>query len=475
VSVTVAIWFPLGRYHATPWDRSVNEGAVEWPPSPWRLLRTLVATWYTRWPELPARELDRILEELGEPPAYRTPETSPGHTRHYLPDLAHRTGATGNTDLTLDPYRWVPRDEPLLVRWEARLPPEQRETLAKLLELVPYLGRAESVCQARLLDPTEEPEPDGQWWRPGAAGGEQVRLLAPALPVRRPLLELGTVEVRKQRRTVPPETRWVTYTRSVADSPATSAAGESATEVDAIRFTVQSRAGLRSGNGVLLADEVHRIVAGTLKGGRPEVIGHGGAATNHQHAHWVPLASEPDGSAYVTSLLMWVPAGLTQQEVGQILAHARLRGLSGRRGKGYEVKGLPRLDLLLQAVGPVWQVAPELCRRARRWRSLTPYLPVRHHKPNRETLLEYLAGDVRTELGYRGRSADVAVEISDTLSSDWALSFRRYRMKEHLGKARRGYGLTLTFRTEVPGPLLLGQLSHFGYGIFVPDEPDEAA
>ena len=51
---TLAIRFPLGRYHANPWDRSVNEGAAEWPPSPWRILRALVATWHTRWPGLPA-------------------------------------------------------------------------------------------------------------------------------------------------------------------------------------------------------------------------------------------------------------------------------------------------------------------------------------------------------------------------------------------------------------------------------------
>jgi CRISPR-associated protein Csb2 len=48
VSTTLAICFPAGRYHANPWDRAVNEGATEWPPSPWRILRALVATWHTR-------------------------------------------------------------------------------------------------------------------------------------------------------------------------------------------------------------------------------------------------------------------------------------------------------------------------------------------------------------------------------------------------------------------------------------------
>jgi CRISPR-associated protein Csb2 len=42
-------------------------------------------------------------------------------------------------------------------------------------------------------------------------------------------------------------------------------------------------------------------------------------------------------------------------------------------------------------------------------------------------------------------------------------------MIEHLGQSRRGLGLRLEFDQEVRGPLLLGQLSHFGFGLFTPD------
>ena len=76
MSTTLAIRFPLGRYHANPWDRAVNEGATEWPPSPWRLLRALVATWHTRWPGLPAPVLDGLLDSLADPPSYRTPRNA---------------------------------------------------------------------------------------------------------------------------------------------------------------------------------------------------------------------------------------------------------------------------------------------------------------------------------------------------------------------------------------------------------------
>ena len=40
--------FPLAAYTRRRWGRHVNEGAVEWPPSPWRLLRALIATWHLK-------------------------------------------------------------------------------------------------------------------------------------------------------------------------------------------------------------------------------------------------------------------------------------------------------------------------------------------------------------------------------------------------------------------------------------------
>jgi CRISPR-associated protein Csb2 len=485
---TLAIRFPLGRYHATPWDRTVNEGAAEWPPSPWRLLRALVATWYTRWPDLPVPVLDGLLDALGDPPAYRTPRAHAAHTRHYLPNLDHRQGLPdgkkqrqkaeendpSGRELTLDPFLWLRRDARLLVRWDADLDGEQRAALGKLAELLPYLGRADSVCEARLLD--DDPMPDQTWWRPGVEGEQTARLLAPARPVRRATLEMSTVDVRKARRTVPPDTIWVSYASTPAAPPVR--VRHEPARVQAVRFAVASRVPVRATHGILLADAVHERAARRLANcGGGDLLGDGGAATNHQHAHWVPVADGTGPDARVTALLIYVPGGLRSAEVAALLGIREVSGLRGASNgaSGYQVKGLPSVRLLLQAAGPVEQVAPEFCGPARRWRSLTPYLPVRHWHPRRETLAEYLNADVAAELRYRERYQDVAaadVRCSDPgggLPDRWARGYRRYRLNEHLGQARPGLGLRLEFAEEVRGPLLLGQLSHFGYGIFRPE------
>jgi CRISPR-associated protein Csb2 len=171
-----------------------------------------------------------------------------------------------------------------------------------------------------------------------------------------------------------------------------------------------------------------------------------------------------------------VPQGLRTKDVAAAL---NLRKLSGKLGGGsaaggYDVRGFPEVELLFQAAGRVDQVAPELCGPARRWRSVTPYLPVRHRK--RESIDEYVAADVAAELAYRPQYRDLPppvvtrVERAPAMVDRWAAEFRRHRMTERMSRSRPGLGLRLEFADPMTGPLLLGQLSHFGYGIFVPDE-----
>ncbi len=476
VATTLALRFPLGRYHANPWDRAVNEGATEWPPSPWRILRALVATWHTRWPDLPESVMDALLHALADPPSYLTPPTRAGHTRHYLPGLDHQKGEPGGTALTLDPFLAVPSAAELLVRWDAALEAEQHQALAKLAELLPYLGRAESVCEARLVE--EDPVPDETWWRADVTSGpNRTRLLAATRPVSRRALEATTDGIRRQRRTIPPGTRWVSYAAGdPAPRPRHRPADDPA-NVTAIRFAVVGRAPLMLTHGVLLADEAHRQVgnllerAGVADGRRQQIMGTRGSATDHRHAHWIPVAGAGETAGTVRNLVIWIPSGVRTEEVRAVLS---LRSMSGQRGgeDGYELRGFPKVELLFQAAGRIGDVAPELCGpAARRWRSVTPYLPVRHQHAGRETVTEHLAGDVAAELRYRDWAGPVLnhVELAPEMTVRTVNQFRRYRAQERLRESRHGVGLVLEFASPVDGPLLLGQLSHFGFGVFAPE------
>jgi CRISPR-associated protein Csb2 len=84
---------------------------------------------------------------------------------------------------------------------------------------------------------------------------------------------------------------------------------------------------------------------------------------------------------------------------------------------------------------------------------------------------EFLAEDVTAELRYRGwtEALVTGVEMSAEMTAARVNQYRRYRTKERLRQhSRTGVGVVLEFGTPVSGPLLLGQLSHFGFGRFVP-------
>jgi CRISPR-associated protein Csb2 len=271
--------------------------------------------------------------------------------------------------------------------------------------------------------------------------------------------------VRRGRRTLPTHTRWITYVPPRRQAPRPSPSSENPTGITALRYAVATRAPWRAETAVLLADAAHYRVAERLAV-RDErgVLGSGGATTDHRHAHWLPVPNRTGGVEYV---LVWVPMGLSERELADFID---LRALTGRQYRGGEnIRGFPDTRLLLQATGPVAAIAPEVCGPARRWRSLTPYLPVRHRR--REDLDEYVAADVSRELGYRSLSAATVRRLhpDEGYSDRWSIQFRRYRLRERLAQARRGVGLSLEFAEPVAGPIALGQLSHFGYGLFAPE------
>lgn len=192
---TLLLRFPGGRYHATPWGHHVNEGLIEWPPSPWRLLRALLSTGYTAlgWggnmgqpmqcsPPTEARSL--ILKLAGVLPRYRLPAGAGAHTRHFMP-LGMLDKGREKTTLVFDTWAQVDDGE-LAVTWDVELTDAESEVLTQLAEHLGYLGRSESWVVARVAEPVEMlPESncrsEAGHANPGP-GWEQIPLMAPVSP-----------------------------------------------------------------------------------------------------------------------------------------------------------------------------------------------------------------------------------------------------------------------------------------------------
>src|SRR3954467_9000903 len=149
--ITMTLTFPAGRYHATPWGRHVNEGVAEWPPSPWRLLRALVATWRRKIASLSEESVRRVLEQLVPPPRFYLPPARVAHTRHYMP--WEKKGPADRT-LVFDTFVVVPRTGAVIVPWkDAALSGEDGRMLCALAENLTTLGRAEGWVHAEQVEP----------------------------------------------------------------------------------------------------------------------------------------------------------------------------------------------------------------------------------------------------------------------------------------------------------------------------------
>lgn len=463
---TIALRFPWGRVHATPWDRNVNEGVVEWPPSPWRILRALYATWRNRCPYLPAQTVSATLAALTSAPRYRLPpEHEVTHSRHYLPGHSHRPGAATDTTKTLDPVVLVAPGAALLVQWPVALGEDERACLSELVDELPYLGRAESIVEGAVLDD----DPGGTWLEPlvDARSTQVQRLLTPSDPLDLRALVMSPLQVRAAGLLQPPATRWVDYPVVVAAGGDHRPRRASARRVRpmAMRLAVTGPARPRLQLAVALGDLLRasamghfgRTAAGAVSAVLSGKDGNGRPLRGkHDHAHYLPVA---DNSGRLTAMVVWAPRGLDEEEV---IAVGRCRRL--RVGAGRNVRGLSgrELHLGVEATGRIEEVAPELVGPAATWVSATPYVMARHHKGVTATQLRT---DVEEELARRDICPPASVEL---LAGDWS-SFRRHRLDEGLSDRRRAFGLRLCFDTAVRGPLALGRLSHFGLGLFLPE------
>jgi CRISPR-associated protein Csb2 len=461
VSTTIAIALPWGRLHATPWGRSPTEAMVEWPPSPWRLLRALYATWQWHCSDLGADVVEPMLVKLAVPVRFHLPPYTVAHTRHYLPDHDHKPGVSISTDKVLDTFVVTDRDATMSVDFAVNLTAEERSVLARLCASLAYLGRAESLVDARLVD--DEPLPtDG--WTEATTTGLGVETLVPRVPLDLTSLTSSPREVKAARRPIPAGSMRVRYEPPPVAEPITvTPLKGDRTWPTAMRLAITGRPLPPVTAALAIGDLLHKTAtkrldpSSTFRGTDDACYKLGGA---HTHAHYLSFASDV-GTPRLDVAVIWAPIEFRDDEVDAI---AR-RPVHLYANKEWAVKGVGDRWLAVEAVGAIGDVAPEICRSSTTWESCTPFVPTQHNRRNKTPFDEFMCAQIQREMRYRGHEIQV-IDVSRTELDPWP--FRRHRVGETLRDARRGYGLRITFAEPVTGPLALGALSHFGLGLFRP-------
>lgn len=457
MGTTLALRFPLGSFHATPWDRAANESVPEWPPAPWRLLRAIYATWKWRLPDLAEVDVLEILGVLCRPPSYSLPRHAEAHTRHYFPDTGY------GTDKVFDPYIVLDPNAVVAMRWDDDLSAASMVTLERLCARVGYLGRAESLCEISLVKEGELP---GRYWvEPGPAaslGSASTRVLCPVEPLQIESLLVTTGQARRSGRLIPLGSRLVDYVVSPPEGAPARRHRRRTVSLDGPEvalFALDAPVRPSTLDTVWVADVMRRAALRSHGDPSSVLAGKDAAGTpllGHTHAHYLPL--DVDGDGLLDSLAVWAPGGLDASALDALSAIRRLWS---------NVPGFRPVRLRLTATGDASHVLPSLStpNGASTWKSVTPFAPYRHRKRH-TTEQEFVAAEVQRELATRVLPT-AEVDTMAASSRGW-LEYRRQRP----GRSRDvdALGLRLHFPTPVRGPLVLGALCHFGLGLFRPDD-----
>lgn len=469
--------FVAGKYHATPWGRHVNEGAIEWPPSPWRLMRALISTGFNRlgWTDGIPAEARQLLSKLAEqPPRYYLPPANASHSRHYLPLF------DGKTTKVLDTFAVL--SDPLLVEWPAVLNATERSLLGSLLEAMPYLGRAESWVQAKLTDVA--PVPRHVRWcspskQPPSVGYERTDLLSPlpsagyaawraehvansarvrleqeaakalernkkppsqlnakqleAIESRYPvdlceMLRVDTSTLQSEGWSVPPGTRWLTYWRPLdsLESLTREQRRQTGDAADTVLFAVSSRS--VSGRtlqplrrALQVAERLHRTLARSADGASAltirQLVGRdekNQKSLGHAHAYVLPFAAHASEQTLERH---------DAAAIDHIIIHIR-NGMSeeSRAIVESDLRSIYAREATLRLV-PVWTGSATsldrltLARESRIWVSHTPYVCPRYLKQaGRHSLFGQIEEELQS-LGIKGLE-EVEFETRD----GWARS-----------------------------------------------------
>ena len=495
--------FPLGRFHATPWKVfPYDDPHGEWPPSPWRLLRAVIARSYQLEREIGAPN-DDVRKQLVQAFAqssisWHLPEFTwrgPG-LRQYQPAKFEKVPA-GNKEPGKMTYKktkvqdnfWLtsPDVKPILWRLESEqwLLPVQK-LLADCLDRMTYFGRVESLTSIRLLD-REPIHSSANCSLTETRSETSVPVLCPRADATLDQILKTTDDKAIADSTEPPGAVWKFAIRPQrpAAKPTPMIQPQRISPVRLIQFAIGSQVAPTADSIVVLTHQFRgRTIRAFLgdswknvrKAGNVESLNavsllsgkdaDGEAIRGHRHAYygiWFdPKTKRP------ARLLVWrrkIPFKPKEQKALLVAAESPIGIIFKKSDKPdpWTIHLVPLDSAIHPPRGFDFKTL------FHSWQSEIPYVPPRHVfnrrgevKPGESVPAQI--GQELDSLGLPKRRIDF-----DHNKSRWIKVHQpRAERGDATNAAKRGFDVKLTFESSVTGPLALGHSCHFGLGLFVP-------
>ena len=495
--------FPLGRFHANPWRAFPFEDPHgEWPPSPWRLLRAILArshqlereqgveceawrsslvrafcassvVWHLppfSWRGSPLRQYQPADFEFDPPGKKKRAK------KRYRPTLTQDNYWLVNgsgIESEADVIWWVMDGEHW---WD-----EGFDLLDASLCRMTYFGRAEAITKIKRVEELPK-DVNPNCVLQQLPSSDSVPVLVPAKDATLAQVQAVTDDPSVRNSTVPPGARWM-HARRPARPPTRLRRSRPRPRdpVRLVQFAIGSRVSPPRKSVVVLTQrfrgrvmrefldgswrgataerrEAARLLTGKEANGSPL------RDSGHPHSRFGILFDRETRKA--ARLLVWRSQPFTDDEQHAILCAAeRELPLSFSR-RGAADPWTVRLVPLDSGVPPPPGFGEKTYGR---WESETPYVPSRHmyDRKGRVKAGESVADQIRRELAWQGYET-TRLTISVDEAAEWTRVHGPRRIRDQpTNNQRRGYHASLDFGEPVSGPIALGHSSHFGLGLFI--------
>ena len=475
--LAIEFQFPAGRYHATPWGRNVNEGEVEWPPSPYRLTRAMVDTWKRKKSLWPEERVLPLLKALSVPPVFHLPPASAAHTRSFL--SSNKKNPT-KKQLIFDAFIVLERNKKVVMGLDCELTSVSVEYLDELLSEMNYLGRSESWVQATVAGDISErewncvPATDDHYLQSG--DNVQVACLLPSeeyedLPYQPESTSwlraicMSTKELLLKGWSNPPAMRWMDYIRpegALRPKPLKQFSPLKARFCCAT-YALYSEVLPRVQDTVPFAERIRTYLMGIHKrvmGDNPAAVSRlfsgkeadGTPMKDHRHAFIQPL--DADGDGRLDHSIVYADEAFDSSELTAL----------DRLSFVWQSQRRPDMNLVLTSLSAE---KPKMI--ARKWVSVTPFVTSRHYRKGRGTFDEWLRSEVIKECSFHNLPKPATIEwIPNMLTNRRPIRWAEFVRNRKNSNPLPGYGCILKFDDAVSGPFTIGSACHFGLGLFMP-------
>ena len=466
----IKILLLMHQYHGNAWHHAHCEGLVDWPPAPWRLLRSLVAGSYnTNFSQEQQDILKKALWKMAQvAPTYYLPPTAYLQWRSPRPQVQKNAGVGPGKTLYSACLLVPEQDSAIYCCYDIACSDQELLILQKAMQGITYLGRRESPAVWETVEamPTVNAYPD-------ASG---VRIVAS------PMANLSEVELwdclnlsaadvfQKRKQAVFPGIEQTTYKlESVLSDPRTN---HVRILPNRVLLSVQGANKVGVSQAIYLCEGLHR----RLVKAHPELIFTGmelGAKViSHDHAFITPISDRT--GCWIDYLELYSHQGFSPSAVSAIANANRVR-----------------LDQWVSLAIADFSQSSEP---HTGWTSITPMFlsrfPVmRHGKPRlipgtsyqkdcpEHQALKYLQflshldldGTASFEAFATGLGMKVNGELIAICKCDvWVGAGKMLNGKHGKISLEQGFRVWMEFTRPVEAPISLGYRCHYGFGALVP-------